>query len=189
MALSTIDQTGMASSLTSLTLVTPNLGTPSAINLSNSTALPSVALPTGSIVQVVSTNFSPSTISTTSTSLVATGLIASITPQFSSSRILFNLSGGHTDYSGSSSPQMFGSLYRQIASGGYSTLNYFEWMLFGGGGIYGWPHAWQYYDSPNTTSTVYYQPYFCTNSSNTAYFNYASGANSGQINITLMEIR
>jgi hypothetical protein len=37
---------------TSPTLVTPALGTPSAINLSNATALPSSALPSGSVLQV-----------------------------------------------------------------------------------------------------------------------------------------
>jgi hypothetical protein len=50
MPISTIGQNGLNAPLS---LTSPNLGTPSAINLSNATALAAAAMPAGSIVQVV----------------------------------------------------------------------------------------------------------------------------------------
>jgi hypothetical protein len=76
---------------TSPTLVTPALGTPSAINLSNATALPKAALPTGSVLQVVSTTYSTAVLNTTST-LADTNLTATITPSSATSKILVLIS-------------------------------------------------------------------------------------------------
>jgi len=85
MPISTVSQKGLDAPLT---LTAPNLGTPSAINLSNATALPSAALPVGCILQVVSTSTTSRT-ATTSTSFVdCTNVTASITPTRSSSKIL-----------------------------------------------------------------------------------------------------
>jgi hypothetical protein len=72
---------------TSPTLVTPALGTPSAINLTNATSLPYAALPTGTILQVVQGTYSTS-VSTASSTFSDTGLTSSITPKFSTSKIL-----------------------------------------------------------------------------------------------------
>jgi len=72
---------------TSPTLVTPNLGTPSAINLTNATALPYAALPAGNVLQVVNAITTTET-STTSTTYLDTSLTATITPKFSTSKIL-----------------------------------------------------------------------------------------------------
>jgi len=72
---------------TSPTLVTPALGTPSAINLTNATGLSWGALPTGSVLQVVN----GSTITganTSSSSYSNTNLTATITPKYSTSKIL-----------------------------------------------------------------------------------------------------
>jgi hypothetical protein len=81
----------------SVTLTTPNLGTPSAAVLTNATGLPLstgvtgvlpyASLPTGSVLQVVQATYStPVTISTTT--YTDTGLTASITPRFSTSKVL-----------------------------------------------------------------------------------------------------
>lgn len=60
----------------------------STLDLSNATSLPSSALPTGSVLQVVSTT-KTDTFSTTSTTPTAlTGATVSITPKFASSKIL-----------------------------------------------------------------------------------------------------
>ena len=72
---------------TSVALTTPNLGTPSAINLTNATALPKAALPTGSVLQVVMGSTS-STVTTTSGTQSDTGLSATITPTSATSKIL-----------------------------------------------------------------------------------------------------
>ena len=140
-------------------------------------------MPTGSLVQIVQFS-TTSTITTTSTSLVATSFIGSITPQFSTSKILVMINGGHSDYtagnaSGSS------TLYRQIASGGYSSLGYsniFDVLV--SGTSYGWARSLSFLDSPATTSTINYQPYISTNT-NTYYYNISPVL----MTMTLMEIR
>jgi hypothetical protein len=81
-------QTLTNKTLTSPVLTTPNLGTPSALVLTNATGLSSAALPTGSVLQVVSASKSD-TFSTSSTSFTdITGLSLSITPKFTTSKIL-----------------------------------------------------------------------------------------------------
>jgi hypothetical protein len=73
---------------TSPTLVTPALGTPSAINLTNATGLGYGAMPAGSVLQVVQYS-TESTVSTTSSSFTdVTSFSLSITPKFSTSKIL-----------------------------------------------------------------------------------------------------
>ena len=84
MAISTINQNGLNAPLS---LTAPNLGTPSAINLTNATALPSAALPTGSVLQVVNAT-TTSNFTTTSGSYVSTGFTASITPNFLLAKLL-----------------------------------------------------------------------------------------------------
>jgi hypothetical protein len=68
-------------------LTTPNLGTPSAINLSNATSLAYAALPTGSVLQVVNATYATQVSNSTST-YADTGLTATITPKFATSKIL-----------------------------------------------------------------------------------------------------
>jgi hypothetical protein len=90
MPISTINQNGLNAplTLTSPVLTTPNLGTPSALVLTNATALPSAALPAGCVLQVVSASTTSRT-STTSTSFVdCTNVTASITPTSATSKIL-----------------------------------------------------------------------------------------------------
>jgi hypothetical protein len=77
MAISTINQNGLNAplTLTSPVLTTPNLGTPSALVLTNATGLPAAALPAGSVIQTIggfdSTSYSTSgsEISTTTFSI------------------------------------------------------------------------------------------------------------------------
>lgn len=142
------------------------------------------AQPTGSVLQVVQATIS-TTVTTTSTSFVATGLIASITPKFSTSKILVSLNGGTTTYDASGN--LTTRLYRQIASGSYTAIGGNEFFALGGtGGLaYGYPHSLCYLDSPATTSVVNYQPYINSTGSN-LYFNYAN--TGGVVSLTLMEI-
>jgi hypothetical protein len=72
-------------------LTTPNLGTPSAVNLANATNLPKAALPTGSVLQVVNAT-STSAVTITSTTYTDTGLTATITPTSASSKIIVLIS-------------------------------------------------------------------------------------------------
>jgi hypothetical protein len=75
---------------------------------SNGTTWVSSALPAGSVLQVVSATYSTST-STTSSSYVSTGLSASITPKFSTSKILVIV-----------------SMAIQSASGNFETITIFR---------------------------------------------------------------
>jgi hypothetical protein len=84
---------------TSPTLVTPALGTPSAINLSNATALPASAMPSGTIVQVATSCPAPAHVElgTASWTEVSSSFRVSITPKNASNTLLiqciFNFGG------------------------------------------------------------------------------------------------
>jgi hypothetical protein len=84
MAISTINQAGLNAPLT---LTAPNLGTPSAINLTNATALAYAALPTGCVLQVVQ-GTAQTAVGVNSTTAIDTGLTATITPKSASNKIL-----------------------------------------------------------------------------------------------------
>jgi hypothetical protein len=99
----TITGTGANVLATSPTLVTPALGTPSALVLTNATGLPAAqltgtqtlpkgTLPTGSVLQVVSFNYSTDTSTTSNTVFSDTGITATITPTSASSKILILIS-------------------------------------------------------------------------------------------------
>ena len=140
------------------------------------------SLPAGSVIQVVEAS-TTSNISTSSTSDVATGLIATITPTSATSKILVMLSGGGADYAvGSTSGAV--TLYRDINGGGYSSLALIERMYIGSP-TWSLPHSANYLDSPSTTSAVSYQPYMKVTSSNTFLFNNGLAI---RVVLTLMEI-
>jgi hypothetical protein len=155
-------------------------------NASLASGVPGYAnLPTGSVLQVVQAALS-STITTTSTSYVASGLIASITPKFSTSKILATVNGGITTY-GAGGDILLSRIYRQIASGSYAGIGGVEALSLVGS-AYLYPHSLSWLDSPATTSTVNYQTYFASSSGNLVYYNYYGGAILGQPTLTLMEI-
>ena len=159
---------------TSPTLVTPALGTPSALVLTNATALPKAALPTGSVLQVVNA-ITPSDYTTTSSSSTATGYGLSITPTSSSSKILILIAG--TMDTGVANNQSVISVRRgSTALGAGSNSNVFS----AGGRMIG-SLSVVFLDSPATTSSTTYNLYFQAGSSST--ITWQSGAT-----VTLMEI-
>jgi hypothetical protein len=186
-------QTLTNKTLTSPVLTTPALGTPSALVLTNATGLPAAqltgtqtiprgTLPTGSVLQVV-TNTISSSLATSSTSAVASTLITTITPSSSTSKILILVNGGSKD-SNTSSNGMFTYLYRNIASAGYSLVSNMEYYYYQSGNSFG-GHSFNYLDSPSTTSSISYQPYYkVAAGSGSVWFN----NNSGVVSLTLMEI-
>jgi len=126
-------------------------------------------LSAGKIGQIVSsTDNNPSTISTTSTSFVTTGITVTITPSATSSKILLMFSSG-VGYTGSDGESMR-QFYRNIDSGGDTAL---------GAGGYGManyalanftPYELTWIDSPSTTSSTVYSMWYKTgNASNTTY--------------------
>ena len=94
-ALSNETGSGLAVFGTSPNLITPILGTPTSGDLTNCTGYASANMPTGSVLQVVTTQ-KTDTFSTSSTSFVAiTGISVSITPRSTSSRISVQVSFGN----------------------------------------------------------------------------------------------
>jgi len=144
-----------------------------------------VTFPTGSnaqgapskVIQVVNNTYNNST-STSSTSPVATGLSATITPLFSTSKILAIVHSVITNTSGQAT-QFY--LYRgttQVTPGPFMAYN-------NSGGVSGYiwvPGAFSAIDSPASTSSLTYNLYFSVNGG-TGYI-----SNGNYTGMTLMEI-
>ena len=124
------------------------------------------SMPSGSVLQVVHVKGSATDTTTTSTSYVASGLQASITPMYSNSKILVTFNSvSHANPASANqgvkvsifrggaepSPTMRGGLRKQ--TGNWISASYSIVGL----------------DSPNTTSSVTYEAYFKTIST-TGYF-------------------
>ncbi len=139
-----------------------------------------VAMPAGHVIQTVTNEFSTDT-STTSTSFVASGLIVSITPKFSTSKIIISLTGGTKTW-GTSAPLGPTNLYRQLTGGSYTSVVRLSYVTQNSS--YGLSHSSMYIDtSHNTTSAINYQPYFKTNVGQ-YWFNYDQ-----PVFLTAMEIK
>jgi hypothetical protein len=138
----------------------------------------------GSVLQVVSAT-SGTQVSTTSTSPVTTGLAASITPKFSTSKILvlfnFKLARGLSGADGSMGGTVriyrgASSVFTPSAFLGFSyPVSTASYLMAAG----------NYLDSPATTSSTTYTIYFNTTTAG-AQITYTTDGDSGSI--TLMEI-
>ena len=136
----------------------------------------------GVVLQVVSATYSTAT-STTSTTAVTTGLTASITPKFSTSKILIiSCLGDQATSAQANGNSLF--LYKNGASIGQFGSN--QGYITSGGGLSILPsQAICYIDSPATTSSTTYAMYFASRfGSSTATVMYANTLAS----IILMEI-
>ena len=143
--------------------------------------LPTARLPAGSILQVVNANTTTG-VSTTGTSLIDTGLTASITPTSTSSKILVMIDQGSVGKAnadervkivllrGATQLTTLTELAAYTASAQNNNI----------GSV-----AISYLDSPATTSSTTYKTQFCTvNGSGTALMQW----NTSISTITLMEI-
>jgi len=161
MPISTVNQKGLDAplALTSPVLTTPNLGTPSAlvltnatgtpaaINLTNATALPKSALPTGSILQVQETT--STTPVTTSNTTYVNLFSVSITPSSVSNRILLML-GVPVYTQANAIPEM------DVMRNGVTIVTFGFWQHINTGAyILSYPFN-THLDSPGTTSSITY---------------------------------
>ena len=134
--------------------------------------------PAGTVVQVVQST-STTAFSTTSTSMVATGISASITPKFATSKILVRM----TVQVASSASGAGIAIYR-------ATTSIWSPSTSDGSGYYGiYPaiiclNNLEYLDSPATTSSTTYNLYMASRSGASS----AVGTNGAGTVITLMEI-
>ena len=149
-----------------------------------------VAMPAGHVIQTLSSTLATWT-ATQSQSLISTGLEATITPKFSSSKVLIRISinGCYTVnaatylvfhlYKNDSNLQSFSTASGQALG---NTATDTQYALFCG-------H--EFLDSPSTTSATKYTLYFrSSNGSDVGINNYAiGGAGSSRSTITLHEVK
>jgi hypothetical protein len=137
----------------------------------------------GGVIQTV--NFTTtSTTTTTSATFVTTNLTASITPRFSTSKILVLMSAT-IDSTDGANRQAVITLYRNatnLNAGGFTNA-------FTPAGRVMTPASIIYLDSPATTSSTAYTIYLASpNASGIVVFNQGSAIGSEVASITLMEI-
>jgi len=143
-----------------------------------------LVMPTGSVLQVLSTQTN-ATITTTSTEYQTTNWYLDITPISTSSKILVTLNGGGQYLGGSAGVTQYVTIYRDSTNLGDSNYGLSRFSTAGGS----WsltPHSCAVLDSPSSTSSIRYQPYF-KRAGNSATVNFSSG-DRGKITLTLMEI-
>ena len=141
--------------LTNKTLVAPALGTPASGVLTNCTGVPAGALPAGSVLQVVQ-GTNNTVVATTTAAYVTTGLTVSITPKFSTSKILINAS--LPNQNGTASSTAFFTIYRNSTNLGAGPYSAFVQSYTVGGSLY-FNAPLIYLDSPATTSSTTYTIY------------------------------
>jgi hypothetical protein len=148
------------------------------------TSVPSSALPAGTVLQVVSTSYETA-VSTTSSSYVTTGLTATITPKFATSKILATVN--MLVYVNASNGQNVITIFRGTVSGtdlGGATGNGFG-GCFGSGPTEIFSVAsGSVLDSPATTSATTYTVGFKRKTAGTAY----TIVDNQKATLTLMEI-
>ena len=149
----------------------------------NSGTLAYARMPVGSVLQVVQGSTTTYT-TTSSTSFVATDLYATITPKFSTSKILILVETLTTNTI--STANTTATIYRNstnLGSGAYSGFSGYQPNLVGG--TYVWvPTCINYLDSPASTSALTYKLYVNTTAGGQAYIN----SNALVSTITLLEI-
>lgn len=158
MPISTINQNGLNAplTLTSPVLTTPNLGTPSALVLTNATGLPRTAMPSGSVIQTVYAAYSTST-ATNSATPVALGPQISITTTVANSKILVSLSAPTQINNGSS--VTFSVSWRNSTDSYASNIAVYPAVI--DSGWYELPSHFQTYSTPGVAAgtTITYKIY------------------------------
>jgi hypothetical protein len=130
------------------------------------------SLPSGSVIQVVTAT--AASFNTTSTTLVATGLSASITPKLSTSKIIVQVSWD--PYQTSTNAEFNGTLYKN-GSSAYAYL--FDGYYASSTGIYS--STTSYFESPGSTATITYAMYLRNGNSSSSVYTNGSGQNQRMI--------
>ena len=147
--------------------------------------LNSSSMPAGSVLQTVYNSYTTWT-TTTNTGFVVTGLVASIPPTASNSKILIQINANGI-YNSSTSGAAHFALYKNG-----SLLTYLDWDFSYGVVNYGGSGAYAYLDLPSTTSSTTYALYWKSLSGGAIGINNYAGAGSNDGNtkssIVLTEI-
>ena len=129
-------------------------------NVSFTKAINKAALPTGSVLQVVNATYSTG-VSTTSTSYTATGLTATITPLFSTSKILVLVTQAGLFRTGTAPSQ---SIMLRVYRDSTNLLQY-SYQMYAGTYAFQFKYSSlssNYLDAPATISSVTYSTQFAT---------------------------
>ena len=156
----------------------------SGASLTGTQNIPKATLPTGSVLQVVGATYN-TTVSTSGTSLITTGLTATITPTSASSKIYVmlvnpmrrNAVSGYTYGMQVAIFRNGSNIVTMMSNMGYSDPV--------GNMAESWLIPYNYLDSPATTSATTYTMYFGMTSTG---YSGSSCVDSNTATITLMEI-
>jgi hypothetical protein len=153
-------------------------GTTQATSAIVSGKVPFTNLPAGSVLQVVQQLYTTYT-TTTSTSLVDSGITVSITPKFSTSKVLV-MATVTCGTAGTAYDVVFQFVRNStnIGTGTASTVNNYSFVLANGAGNHSVSIPMNYLDSPATTSATTYKLQWRVQGGTTATLN-ASGSVSG----------
>lgn len=121
----------------------------------------SAAMPTGSVLQVVNATYSTN-VTTSSSSPVTTNLTATITPKFSTSKILIQavIEGSYNNANNAAGTSFY--LYKNGSNLTSSFITFTNYLGAANALIMSVPI--NYLDSPATTSATTYAIYFCRGS-------------------------
>jgi len=139
----------------------------------NSWATP---IDTGKIKQVTSASITTE-VRTTSTSFVASGMIATLPNAIQAGSLVAMWLSGGTMLTGSWTAKTYTTFYYSFAGGAYTVTSSdpLEYIVWAGtsGTVEGIPHSMNYLLNPGGAGTVSIQPYFKASSGDNQYFNEA----------------
>ena len=138
------------------------------------TASGTVAFPSGVAIQTVYSEYATYG-SSTSTSIFSIPVTATITPKFSDSKILVQVSLNGMYLSGNAR-NCVQELYKDIGGAGASSVHRFQstmgYVTAGDEAHYGtYSNAYHYYETAGSTSSIVYQIYLLQNSAGTVFWN------------------
>jgi len=172
MAISTVGVNGLSSSGLSASALTTG-------------TMPFAQLPTGSVLQVVN-GFTSTLISSSTSTFIDTGLTVTITPKFSTSKILvFVHQNGLSKDGGNVGADMKLSLFRNNSV--ISNLSLYTLYTGATSPLYGQTLSTSYLDSPATTSATTYKTQFAAAENTGTVVTQVNGGSSTST-ITAMEI-
>lgn len=148
----------------------------------------------GGIVQMVQNSLYGSTVSTTSTSYQASGLITTITPRKPNSKFYLSLTNGR--YIVQNADGMAVAMYVSENGGSYTKAlsgNRGETLMYlngATGGEFQAQHSLSFLYTPSTsiTSTIAFQPYFKSFDGGSVRFNEYDANGYGEVFLTVMEV-
>ena len=148
------------------TLTNTQINASAAIAASKLGTMTTANMPAGSVIQTVSVNITSDAYTSATSATALSAFDLTITPSAASSKILYNVTGGHQSYASASEHLKIwfytsingGSFSNANPAGGASTWQYSHM----GGDAWGHPMAHSILLSPNTTGAVIFRPYYST---------------------------